>query len=93
MVVLGIAAIQDVLEVFFQESELRVKPEISLEDILLESRHTVLCWVLFFWRIRPYLENFITLVFSGFSLILQLAHHIAKLRSCCKILLQSTRLS
>ena len=31
------------------------------------------------------LENIITLVFSGFSLILHLAHHIAKFRkSCCK---------
>ena len=31
------------------------------------------------------LENIITLVFSGFSLILHLAHHIVKFRrSCCK---------
>ena len=31
------------------------------------------------------LENITTLVFSGFSLILRLAHHIAKFRrSCCK---------
>ena len=31
------------------------------------------------------LENIITLAFSGFSLILHLAYHIAKLRrSCCK---------
>ena len=31
------------------------------------------------------LENIITLVFSGLSLILHLAHHIAKFRrSCCK---------
>ena len=31
------------------------------------------------------LENIITLVFSGFTLILHLAHHIAKFRrSCCK---------
>ena len=47
------------------------------------SRHTVLGWVLFFlsWD----LENMITLVFSRFSLILRLAHHIAKFRrSCCK---------
>ena len=31
------------------------------------------------------LENMITLFFSGFSLILHLAHHLAKFRrSCCK---------
>ena len=31
------------------------------------------------------LENMITWIFSGFSLILHLAHHIAKFgRSCCK---------
>ena len=31
------------------------------------------------------MENIITLVFSGFSLILHLAHHTAKYRrSCCK---------
>ena len=33
------------------------------------------------------LENMITLIFSGFSLILHLAHHIAKFRMpCCKTL-------
>ena len=48
------------------------------------SHHTVLGWVLFFWRNMD-LENIVTLVFSGFSLILHFAHHIAKFRrSCCK---------
>ena len=40
------------------------------------------------------LENIIILVFSGFSLILHLAHHIAKLRGpVAKILLQNVRSS
>ena len=31
--------------------ESKVIPKNSLEDILLESRHIVLGWVLFFWRV------------------------------------------
>ena len=49
----GIAAIQDVLKVFF-EIEVGVNGkflEISLDDVLLVSRHTVLGWVLFFWQV------------------------------------------
>ena len=42
------------------------------------SLHTVLVWVVFL--VRTDLENMITLVFSVFSLILHLAHHIAKFK-------------
>ena len=56
------------------------------------------CWLVAIISVSPYsfklgsvflasmdLENVITLVFSGFSLILHLAHQTAKFRrSCCK---------
>ena len=42
-------------------------------------RHTVLDWVLFFWRGNWLdLENMITLFFSGFSLTLHLEGPVAK---------------
>ena len=46
------------------------------------SRHTVLGWVLFVLANLD-LKNMITLVYSRFSLILHLAHHIAKFRRPC----------
>ena len=47
------------------------------------SRHTVLDWVPFFLEVGP--GEYDKLGFSGFSLILHLAHHIAKFkRFCCK---------
>ena len=47
------------------------------------SRHTLLDWVLFPGEYGPGEYNHHC--FSGFSLILHLAHHIAKFRrSCCK---------
>ena len=76
----GVAAVQDVLKVFF-ESESGVKSNskkfhsFRFGSVILASLH---------------LENMITLVFSGFSLILHLAHHVAKFRRsffqkfCCK---------
>ena len=46
------------------------------------SPHTVLGWV---FLVSLDLEDMITLVFSGFSLFLHLAHHTAKFRrSRCK---------
>ena len=49
--------------------------EISLEDRFWVSHYTTLEWVLNFWR--EDLENMMTLVFSGLSFILHLAHHFA----------------
>ena len=47
------------------------------------SRHTVLGWVLFSGECGP--GEYGQLGFLGFSLILHLAHHVAKFRrSCCK---------
>ena len=51
------------------------------------SRHTGLFRLGSVFLSRTDLENTNTLVFSRFSLILHLAHHIAKFRrSCCKSL-------
>ena len=48
----GIAAVQDVLETLF-ESELGVKSNSKKFHLRIDfvSRHTVLGWVLFFWRV------------------------------------------
>ena len=81
----GVAAVQDFLKVFL-ESEMGVKSNSLKFHLRID------------FSVSPYsfrlgsvflacldLENMITLVFSGFSLILHLAHHIAKFRRfCCK---------
>ena len=75
--VLGVAAIQDVLKVIFEsEQGVKVIPKnfirgytfsVSLYSLRLGS----------VFLASTDLENIITLVFSGFTLILHLAHHIA----------------
>ena len=81
----GVAAVLNILKVLY-EGEVRVKSNSWKFHLRIGFSSTVYSFSLgYVFLARLDLENMITLVFSGFSLILHLAHHIASFRrSCCK---------
>ena len=90
----GVAAPQDFLKVLLQ-CEFRIesntqKFHLRIDFEPIDIQFLIFGRVLIFWR-EGDLENMMTLLFSGFSFILHLAHHFANFRRslpqkfCCKL--------